>query len=433
MYETNLLDSEKKIIDAITEFNNDIVVQKLESFYFNQSVPEIFGVSRQENSHSTFLAWLFNPAANHGLGNKPLIQLLELYLRAYNEQQKEVLGCSAIPTALKNSILVRSISILSAIVKLEDSAKVSNTNGRSDIVIYCDVRIPDSTIEKLRIIIENKVYSTEHKSQTQRYFDYHNSSKAYNSNGECIEQCLYIYLTPPFNRKGADCKSFVHITYQNLLDHVLERMLMYPTLVERTRFILTEYINSLSILSEHIEARTIKCKTIMAIGKRERELLQSFWDKYSNLFITASTAISTDENSSEEDRKAASDIVEMVQKINNRKDYSRYSINGTGCYVKGVIPAETIRTYINDHPNISYEELVNLFPDKLQGGFGVIRRSQDVKEKHIKRYRHTIEHNGETLLVCSEWGGGAGGNFPKFIQYVNGNKGLNITITKVEE
>jgi hypothetical protein len=29
MYETNLLDSEKKIIDAITEFNNDIVVQKL--------------------------------------------------------------------------------------------------------------------------------------------------------------------------------------------------------------------------------------------------------------------------------------------------------------------------------------------------------------------------------------------------------------------
>ena len=56
MYETNLLDSEKKIIDAITEFNNDIVVQKLESFYFNQSVPEIFGVSRQENSHIFFFS-----------------------------------------------------------------------------------------------------------------------------------------------------------------------------------------------------------------------------------------------------------------------------------------------------------------------------------------------------------------------------------------
>ena len=74
--------NEQQIMDLMMEFNNDPVVQQLQSFYQNETVPEIFGVSRREVSHSTFLAWFFNPTSNHGLGDAPLIQLLELYLKS---------------------------------------------------------------------------------------------------------------------------------------------------------------------------------------------------------------------------------------------------------------------------------------------------------------------------------------------------------------
>ena len=419
--------SGQEIIDAIIKFNNDPEVQKLASFYSNQSVPEIFGVSRREVSHSAFLSWLFTTNANHGLGEKPLMQLLELYLKCCRDQNK-VSTNSVQLEQIQTAILTRNISILSTDVHTEEAVATDKAKGRADIVIACDVHIPDNTVKKISIIIENKIYSKENKEQTQIYFNYHQGKKLEE------EVCLYVYLTPPAN-KDAKCPAFVHLTYQDLLDSILEPLLVQSNLSDRTKFILTEYINNLSIPSDYIDEKNItkKARTIMAINTKERELLQSFWDKHLDLFITALTSIATDENSSVEDRKAASDIVKKVQKINNRKDYSKYSINGTGCYGKGVIPAETIRTYINDHQNISYEELVNLFPDKLQGSFGVIKRLQDVKEKDTERYRHTIEHNGETLRVCSEWEGGTGGNFPKFIQYVNGNKGLNITITKVEE
>ena len=56
--------SGQELIDAIIKFNNDPEVQKLASFYSNQSVPEIFGVSRREVSHSAFLSWLFTTNAN---------------------------------------------------------------------------------------------------------------------------------------------------------------------------------------------------------------------------------------------------------------------------------------------------------------------------------------------------------------------------------
>ena len=84
--------NEKDIIQAIIDFNNDPEVQQLQSFYYNQTVPDILGVSRNETSHSTFLAWLFNPTANHGLGAQPLVQLLELYLKCYQEQEKSFLS-----------------------------------------------------------------------------------------------------------------------------------------------------------------------------------------------------------------------------------------------------------------------------------------------------------------------------------------------------
>ena len=416
MEEITILDSEQKIIDAITDFNNDLIVQQLESFYYNQSVPEIFGVSRQETSHSSFLAWLFTPTANHGLGSKPLIQLLELYLRNYRKQQRDVSVNSTMPTELKNAILVRSISIVSVNVKLEDFTETSTSKGRADIVIYCDVRIPDSITEKLRIVIENKVYSKEHTNQTQKYYDYHETSKSYNDNGECIEQCLYIYLTPPSNSKDADCKHFIHITYQNLLDHILERSLILPNLNERTKFILTEYISSLTLPSEYIDKQnqTKKIKTIMAIGERERALLQSFWSKYSNLFMAALTAISTDENASEEDKKEVNSALNAIQQFEGKKHY-RYSINNQGQYAVGRVVVELIRKYIDTNPTATLETINKSFNQPESGKLALpyedaVKENTTPKGKKGKCYKRYFTDyplelsNGTQIAISSQWG-----------------------------
>ena len=230
--------NEQEIIDAIIAFNNDPEVQQLQSYYYNQTVPEIFGVSRREMSHSSLLAWLFTPTANHGLGTRPLFQLLELYLKCYREEHKTCLS-----EKLQSAILTRSVNIISADVTTEEHISIAKAKGRADIVILCDVYIPDSKINRLRIVIENKIYSNEHDGQTQTYFDYYERQKVKDG----MEHCMYIYLTPPSIETAADCESFVHITYQDLLDHVLERLVSQSNISERTKFILNEYICCLSI------------------------------------------------------------------------------------------------------------------------------------------------------------------------------------------
>ena len=397
-----------EIIEAVLDFNNDPKVQRLASYYTNQSIPEIFKISRKEESHSAFLAWLFTPTANHELGNVPLILFIELYIRCYHKQEHRF----SISQELEVAILTRTISIISADVRTE----VATAKGRTDIEIYCNVSIPGSAIEKLRIIIENKVYSKEQNCQTQRYYDYHDSSRARNGKGDYIEECLYIYLTPPTNNKDADCPYFVHLTYQNLLDYVLEILLVRSNLNERTRFVLNEYISSLSVPSEYInkEGKTMKSKTILAINEKERDVLQSFWGKYKSLVIAALTAISLDENASDEERKEANSVLQSVQKFEGKK-YYRYSIDNQGRYSVGRVVVELIRRYININHAVSLESINNIFQQPVSGKLA-LTLAEAIKENTTpkgskgtcyKRYFTEfplVLPNGNEIAISSQWG-----------------------------
>ena len=79
--------------------------------------------------------------------------------------------------ALMNAILSRSIAINNTTVETESNVKTLKAKGRADIVIDIGVGIPDSTISKLRIVIENKVYSNERNKQTCTYFEYYEKEK----------------------------------------------------------------------------------------------------------------------------------------------------------------------------------------------------------------------------------------------------------------
>ena len=400
--------SKKDIIDDIIAFNNDVDVQRLKEIYYSQTLPEIFAVSRRELTHSSFLAWLFATSSNHGLGTAPLVQLLELYVLKSREQKKKW-----ITDKLSNAIITRDFHISECISVTEEAVVTANARGRADIVLTCEITLPNLSLNKLKIVIENKVYSDEHGNQTQTYFDYYESIK------EKQEKVLYIYLTPPTSIADADCPEFIHITYQDLLEHVFEPIRRRIDISKRTQFILNEYISSLSIPADVIEDKNVTHiqTSILAIGMEEKELLQAFWDKNNRLIIAALTAISSDD-----DNEAIDDAKKLLQNLSQR-DFSKYMVNGNGPYCKNRTVEAAVKLYLEKNNDTTIDELKNIFPDHLRRTFGVIRSCHDEIKDKTRYFEAEHPETKEKFFICNQWGRYTN----DFVDYVNAaNLGIRI-------
>ena len=397
--------SKKEIIDDIIAFNNDVDVQRLKEIYYSQTLPEIFAVSRRELTHSSFLAWLFATSSNHGLGTAPLVQLLELYVLKSREQEK-----NWITDKLSNAIITRDFHISECISVTEEAVVTANAKGRADIVLTCEINLPNLSLNKLKIVIENKVYSDKHGNQTQTYFDYYESIK------ENQEKVLYIYLTPPTSIADADCPEFLHITYQDLLEHVFEPIRRRIDISKRTQFILNEYISSLSIPADVIEDKNVTHiqTSILAIGMEEKELLQAFWDKNKRLIIAALTAISSDDD----------DAKKLLQNLSQR-DFSKYMVNGNGPYCKNRTVEAAVKLYLEKNNDTTIDELKKIFPDNLRRTFGVIRSCHDEIKDKTRYFEAEHPETKEKFFICNQWGQYTN----DFVDYVNAAD-LGIRIEK---
>ena len=404
--------TKKEIIDDIIAFNNDVDVQRLKAIYYNQTLPEIFAVSRRELTHSSFLAWLFATSSNHGLGTVPLVQLLELYVLKSREQKNKW-----ITDKLLNAIITRDFHISECTSVTEESVVTENAKGRADIVLTCETHFPNLSLNKLKIVIENKVYSAEHSNQTQTYFDYYESIR------EKKEKVLYIYLTPPTNIADADCPGFIHVTYQDLLDHVFEPIRRLSDISQRTQFILNEYISSLSIPVDVIEDKNVTHiqTSILAIGMEEKELLKAFWDKNKELIKAALIAISSDDDN--EAPAETQELLQMFLQNISKRDLSKYSINGSGKFGKNRMVQAVINKYLEEHQDTTIAELKKIFPDNLQGSLGVIRTMQDTIKDYSRYYEAEHPKTKEKFFICNQWGR----NTINFVDHVNAaNLGIRI-------
>lgn len=321
-----------------------------------------------------------------------------------------------LPEEIQTAILTRGITVKSVEVITEEAVATTKSRGRADIVIICDVYIPNSQIRKISVIIENKVYSKEHSDQTQTYFDYHQKRRERIDDNTFLEHCLYIFLTPCTTKEDAKCKSFVHLTYQDLLDYIFDRLLGRQDLNKRTRFILTEYVNSLSIPSEYIDDTntTKKGRTIMAIGQKERSLLQLFWEKYNKLFSAALTAMSTDENASEDEKKQVNKTLGLVGELSGKK-YYKYKVNGQGRYGCARVVLEVIKLYVNENPDATIEAINSAFGSTVAFEW---ENAQAINknDKYAKRYfeEPVILSDHTNVAVSTQWGND--GRFEKFLR-----------------
>lgn len=172
---------ERALLEAFVVENEDL--ERLEALLAQFNIFEALGAVRQELRHSDFLAFLVDPAQNHGLGDAFLKRLL------------------------KRALVEAADSRLSAVeVDVADlhSATVRREWQNIDILIHD----PEN---HLICAIENKIDSGEHSEQLQRYRKI--------VEGEFPnERVIFLFLTPEGDQPSDE--AYIPISYALVADLV---------------------------------------------------------------------------------------------------------------------------------------------------------------------------------------------------------------------
>lgn len=126
----------------------------------------------------------------------------------------------------------------------------------------------------------------------------------------------------------------------------------------------------------------------------------------------------------------------MQTETTTNKDTTAYKFNNQENLNKGRLVNAVVRYYAQTHAPISYAELQERFPDKLQQHkFGVFREVSAAQEENNKDTKHVRYYTKDNLVIelsdakiatCNQWYGGTGKNMEKFIDHATKNLGLEI-------
>ena len=124
--------------------------------------------------------------------------------------------------------------------------------------------------------------------------------------------------------------------------------------------------------------------------------------------------------------------------LNKKRDNSKYSIDGGHVFFgKGRIVREIVACFIKQHPKLTFEQLSQVFPDNLQGSYGVLRTISDIasssrdKKDLMSRYAMSSEEciltssDGVKFVVSNQWGAY---NITNFLEHI---KKMGWVITNV--
>jgi len=428
--------SETQIKEAIVKMNNSEEYLALRKYYAEESFIKILHVSRDEKIHSNFIAWLLNPASHHELNYYPLQKMLQM-LSIVSKKENNLLARFSdeyVDRFLLEDYELSESCTVNTEVPTGEIAGFDNT-GRIDILISLSFKGSDKI---LPILIENKVLSTENdenkknksakkNKQTEKYYE--RAEEKYKDKTK-YETPILIFLAPDFERDiNCKCDAFVKVSYQNLVDYLIEPCLMY-TSNNQAKFFIENYLRCLSNSTINNVTGKKEGKIMAFIGK-EKELLEKFHGKNKDLFDAVLTMLANDENLSPEDRKS----MKAALNISDNRDYSKYTFEGQ-TYGKGKLVLAVVQKYVADNPTVTFDDLQKAFPDSLQGAKGVVRLFDSVSPEDkgiggIKRYYVNSNEeiplaSGEKVLVSDQWGAG---NIEKFIK--NAIDNLNFDIQKV--
>jgi len=165
---------------------NDINFDELELGLKKPNIFEVLGISNHEIRHSNFLSWLLNPEGSHGLEDVFLKRFLrEVFSSEVNEEIDQI-----------------EVSELNY-----SSVEIRREWKNVDLLIIT---------ETIVVCVENKIGSSEHSNQLERY------KKLVNQEFQ-DKKCVFVYLTP-FGDHSSDIDNYIPISYEPIIDY-LERIL----------------------------------------------------------------------------------------------------------------------------------------------------------------------------------------------------------------
>ena len=204
--------------EKILKLVNSVEFQELNSYYNEKTIFNALNVERNENRHSSFLAWWLNPKSEHGLGDSPLKLFLRLIATKTwgNSDGKDEAFYTRILTGNYDVEVVGDIEVE------KNVGKICNRNSKDRIDIWSVLRLTyeEDGAEKqiiIPLVIENKIYSGEGQNQTQRYYK---AASEYELVKEVEHHPICVLLT--VEDKKAQSEHFYNITYQDMLTYVIE-------------------------------------------------------------------------------------------------------------------------------------------------------------------------------------------------------------------
>lgn len=385
------------IIQQIRHFHQSPTTAKLRDQLRQKTILDIWGVGRRENGHSNFLAWILTPSESHDMGFFAIQKLLQLLttLRLTPEQQ--------LPDSLQYAILSGKSIIRTAKVKREVS--IPSSKERVDIVIDIELTQELKEIQRLQIVLENKIDAAETNNQTVRYYQH------FSKRQDKKLFPIFVYLC---RIQALPCQDvhFIRINYQQIMDYLLTPALQRENMPQYTQLLLKEYVKHLSYFNSD--------SLCIAMNEQQRNLLIKFWDENSALMSACVQAISEDPDTSPEIREKSRNILKLCKKVNQR-DRTKYVCRNpdghcTDPIGKGRMVLHVIRSYVEE-TDCTYEQLKVTFSPKW------LEKEEEVKtKKQDKRFflsddeRITLK-NGETIAVSSQCGKGKSLiNFDDFVK-----------------
>ena len=114
---------------------------------------------------------------------------------------------------------------------------------------------------------------------------------------------------------------------------------------------------------------------------------------------------------------------ETTATASTSRDNSKYKFNGEE-YGKGPLVRAVVAKYVEDHPDTTYKQLKEIFPDTLMKRFGVFANETEAKKLSGSKPRYflkpeqmiKIKGQKEPIAICNQWTAGLMVNFLNLIR-----------------
>lgn len=237
--DTDPVAEQRKALESFLLDNPDL--ERLESLLDQFNIFEAIGVIRQEMRHSDFLAFLLAPDQNHGLGDAFARRLLQ----------------RAVLSADDPSLLISAIELD---VWNLGQLRVLREWHNIDLLLVDD-------LNRLAVVIENKISTGEHSNQLARYWK--DVTEHYPQHST-----LGIYLTP--DGSPPTHLSYIPVSY-SLVSEVIQRLVesRASTLGEAVRTLMEHYAQ---MLRRHVVTDSDIARLCRQIYHKHRRALDLIYE-----------------------------------------------------------------------------------------------------------------------------------------------------------